>query len=177
MVDPPLSLAALPVYSHGNTGRHHHLKHYTWSDGKPVTSRDVGFWINLLRANKVNWGEYAPGLFPDDVRSGDPVARPGRAHTERPVQPALVHLDQLTQITPLPLHAWDKTSATGKVGNYDTSTAGARAVFKFLTAQSKDSATYGSNPLWKTVDGPWKLVSYQPAASEVRREPGATPGR
>jgi hypothetical protein len=55
----------------------------------------------------------------------------------------------------------DKTSASGKVGSYDTTTAGAKAVFAFLTAQSKDVSSYGSNPLWKVVDGPWKLVSYQ----------------
>ena len=34
-------------------------------------------------------------------------------------------------------------------------------VFNFLTAQSKDIATYGTNPLWQTVDGPWKLNQYQ----------------
>ena len=31
------------------------LKPYRWSDGKPVTSRDVEFWINLVRADKDNW--------------------------------------------------------------------------------------------------------------------------
>ncbi len=34
-------------------------------------------------------------------------------------------------------------------------------VFNFLTAQSKTIATYGTNPLWQTVDGPWKLNQYQ----------------
>ena len=55
-----------------------------------------------------------------------------------------------------------KVSATGKVGNYDQTPAGATAVFNFLTAQAKDIATYGTNPLWKTVDGPWKLSAYRP---------------
>ena len=34
-------------------------------------------------------------------------------------------------------------------------------VFNFLTAQSKDIATYGTDPLWQTVDGPFKLNQYQ----------------
>ncbi len=34
-------------------------------------------------------------------------------------------------------------------------------MFNFLTAQSKDIATYGTNPLWQTVDGPWALNQYQ----------------
>ena len=38
------------------------LKDYTWSDGTPVTSRDVEFWINLLKANKTSWWDYAPGV-------------------------------------------------------------------------------------------------------------------
>jgi hypothetical protein len=49
--------------------------------------------------------------------------------------------DQLTQITPLPVQAWDKTSAAGPVGSYDETTSGAKAVFNFLTAQSKDIAS------------------------------------
>src|ERR1700683_2667379 len=69
--------------------------------------------------------------------------------------------DQLSQITPLPAQTMDKTSASGKVGSNDMTTAGAKAVFAFLTAQSKDVDSYGSNPLWQVVDGPWKLVSYQ----------------
>jgi peptide/nickel transport system substrate-binding protein len=31
------------------------LKHYAWSDGEIVSARDVGFWINMLKANKVDW--------------------------------------------------------------------------------------------------------------------------
>jgi peptide/nickel transport system substrate-binding protein len=31
------------------------LKPYRWSDGQPVTSRDVEFWFDLLKAEKANW--------------------------------------------------------------------------------------------------------------------------
>ena len=36
---------------------------------------------------------------------------------------------------PVLQHAWDKTSATGKVGNYDETTAGAKSVFDFLNSR------------------------------------------
>ena len=68
--------------------------------------------------------------------------------------------NELSQITPIPQHAWDKTSASSQVGNYDETTAGAQAVLSYLESQSKDLKTYATNPLWQTVDGPWKLSGY-----------------
>ncbi len=134
VVDPAMSLAALPAYSKNNSVVTITLGNYKWSDGTPVTTRDVAFWINLLEANKSQFAAYIPGEFPDN---------------------------QLSQITPLPTQVMDKTSASGKVGDYDQTPSGAKAVFNFLTAQAKDITTYGTNPLWKTVDGPWTLVNYQ----------------
>lgn len=162
VVDPALSLAALPVYSDNDSVVTIHLGNYTWSDGQPVTTRDVAFWINLLEANKANFAAYIPGEFPDNLKDYKIVNSKTIVLTlTGSFNPTWFTYDQLTQITPLPVQAWDKTSATGPVGNYDQTTSGAKAVFAFLTAQSKDSATYGSNPLWKVVDGPWKLVGYQ----------------
>ena len=34
------------------------LKHYMWSDGTPVTARDVVFYINLGKAMGATWGNY-----------------------------------------------------------------------------------------------------------------------
>jgi peptide/nickel transport system substrate-binding protein len=162
VIDPAMSLAALPVYSDNDSVVTIHLGNYTWSDGQPVTTRDVAFWINLLRANKADFAAYIPGEFPDNLKSYTIVNSKTIVLTlTGSFNPTWFTYDQLSQITPLPAQAWDKTSATGAVGSYDTTPAGARAVFAFLTAQSKDTATYGSNPLWKVVDGPWKLVSYQ----------------
>jgi peptide/nickel transport system substrate-binding protein len=163
-VNESLSLAQPPAYSSGNTVVTINLKSYQWSDGKPVTSRDVVFWINLLKANKVNWGEYAPGFFPDDVKQ---VAAPSASQVvltlDGPVNPQWFTQSELTQISPLPQHAWDKTSVSGQVGDYDTSTSGARAVYKFLDSQAAQLKSYASNPLWQLVDGPWKLASYDPS--------------
>ncbi len=158
------SLARPPVYSHGNTVVTINLKPYKWPDGKPVTSRDVVFWINLLTANKLNWGEYAPGFFPDDVTK---VTAPTLSQVVLTLNGAVNQQwftqSELTQLTPLPQHAWDKTSVSGKVGNYDTTTAGARAVYKFLDSQSRDLGSYATNPLWQVVDGPWRLASFSPS--------------
>jgi peptide/nickel transport system substrate-binding protein len=35
-----------------------------------------------------------------------------------------------------------------------------KAVWAFLNSQSKDTSTYGSNPLWQVGDGPWRITSY-----------------
>jgi peptide/nickel transport system substrate-binding protein len=67
--------------------------------------------------------------------------------------------NQLSQITPIPQHLWDKTSDTGAIGDQDTDPTTARAVFKYLDGQSRLVETYGANPLWRVVSGPWKLKS------------------
>jgi peptide/nickel transport system substrate-binding protein len=57
----------------------------------------------------------------------------------------------------LPQHVWDRQMAGGPIGDYDTTAAGAQAVYKFLDQQASSIATYDTNPLWQVVDGPWKL--------------------
>ena len=63
------SIANTPTFttSNGKTTANITLKHYVWSDGKPVTARDVQFWYNLLTAEKANWWDYSPGGFPEDA--------------------------------------------------------------------------------------------------------------
>src|SRR5215475_705409 len=59
-----LSLANPPSWS-GNTATIT-LKHYMWSNGSPVTTADVMFWINMLKDAKVgpiHYGAY--NGFPD----------------------------------------------------------------------------------------------------------------
>ena len=178
VVNEPLSLAEPPVYSHGNTVVTVNLKHYQWSDGKAVTSRDVVFWINLLRANKVNWGEYAPGFFPDDVTK---VATPSPSQVvltlNGPVNPQWFTESELTQISPLPQHAWDKTSATGKIGNYDTSTSGARAVYKFLARSPHSCGPTRPIRCGRSWTARGSCPRPAPAAWPSSRRTRPTPGR
>jgi peptide/nickel transport system substrate-binding protein len=75
--------------------------------------------------------------------------------------------NELSQITPIPQQAWDETSAAGPIGNYDETTAGAQAVYTFLAQQSSTPATYATNPLWKVVDGPFQLKSFQTTGYSV----------
>jgi peptide/nickel transport system substrate-binding protein len=159
-----LSLAYPAVFSDNDTVVTIRLKDYRWSDGTPVTSRDVSFFMNIVKATKLQYGSYTPGLFPDDISSvTTPNAQTVVMHLNHSYNPQWIAGNDLFLIQPMPQHLWDKTSVNGKVGNYDETTAGAVAVYKFLTAQAMDEATYATNPLWQVVDGPWKMSSFTPS--------------
>jgi peptide/nickel transport system substrate-binding protein len=163
-----LSLADPPVYSADGKSVTVTLKGWKWSNGDQITARDVQFWQNMVTANKDNWAGYSPGEYPDNVTSTT-------ISPSNPLQ-IIFNLSQqygkyfftyneLSQITPLPQKVWDKESATGAVGDYDTTPAGAQKVYAFLDAQAKSIATYNTNPLWQVVSGPWKLKSMDTAGN------------
>jgi len=136
------------------------LKKYRWSDGVPVTTRDITFWINLLRAERTQWWDYVPGHFPDNIAALDILsARRFSITFDSTYSPTWLY-NELAQIIPIPQQVWDRTSASAPVGNYDETTTGAKAVFSFLMKENGDLSTYATNPLWAVVDGPWKLVGY-----------------
>lgn len=162
VLNESISLAQTPVFTNGNTRVKITLKPYKWSDGKPVTSRDFVFLLNLLKANKANWAAYLPGDLPDNVKR----VQVQNDHTftlvlDHSYSPIWFTGNQLSQLMPIPQHAWDKTSASGKIGNYDEKPAGAKAVYNFLMSQAKQPTSYATNPLWQVVDGPWKLSEYR----------------
>src|SRR5437764_3146578 len=72
---PELSLANLPKFSNGNKTLTITMKsNYVWSDGKPVTSQDVAFYLALVKAgikeSPANWAFYTPGIgIPDEIAS------------------------------------------------------------------------------------------------------------
>jgi peptide/nickel transport system substrate-binding protein len=136
------------------------LKPYRWSDGKPVTSRDVQFWFNMLKAEKLNWWGYVAGEFPDNVSSFRIISPSEFSLTFTGSYGSTWLYNELGQLIPMPQQAWDKESANGPVGNYDLTLAGAKKVYAFLASQNKDLSTYATNPIWQVVDGPWKLTSY-----------------
>jgi peptide/nickel transport system substrate-binding protein len=161
IVNPQESMYSSLAYSHNDSVITIVLKPWKWSDGAPLTSRDFTFTYNLVKANYTNWNLYATGLFPVDVKS---VSTPD-AHTvvmtlTRSYNPQFYTDDVLSTIALMPQHSWDKTSVTGKIGNYDSTTAGAHAVWNFLQKQGGDIATFTTNPLWKVVDGPWHLGAF-----------------
>jgi peptide/nickel transport system substrate-binding protein len=161
------SVGEPPVYSNGGRTATITLKKtFKWSDGQPVTSRDVELWMNIFFAERENYLAYTVGSIPDDVTSMSfPSSTPytfsltfNKAYSHQ-----WLLYDQLSQIWPIPQQSWDRTSVTGPVGNYDTTTAGAKAVYNFLNGQSEDEDTYATNPLWKTVDGPWLVSAFSPS--------------
>jgi peptide/nickel transport system substrate-binding protein len=161
IVNPQESLFSSMTWSNNDKTDTIVLKPWKWSDGVPITSRDFTFTYNLLKASKGDWIWYVPGLFPSDVAS---VTTPS-AHTvvlnlTHSYNPNFYEDDVLSYVPLLPQHAWDKTSMTGKVGNYDQSASGAKAVWNFLEKEGGQTSTFTTNPLWKVVDGPWKLVSF-----------------
>ncbi len=164
-VDYRLSIGDAPVYSDGGRVVTITLKHYVWSDGETVSARDVGFWINLVKANKADWASYVPGGFPDNIVSWSALGPDTvQLRLNARYNPFWFTYNELSQITPLPI-AWDRTSLTAPAPSPaapdlpDTTTAGARAVYGFLNGQATRLAGYGSSPVWSVVDGPWKLAS------------------
>jgi peptide/nickel transport system substrate-binding protein len=162
LVNPQESLYTSLRYSHHDSVITIVLKPWNWSDGAPITSRDFTFTYNLLRVNYRNWFRYSPGLFPTDVtRVVTPNAHTVVIDLTRAYNPTFYTDNVLSAIQLMPQHAWDKTSLAGKVGNYDETTEGAKAVYGFLQKQGGDMSTFGTSPLWKVVDGPWKLGTFE----------------
>ena len=169
--NPALSIAEAPVFSNHNKTVTITLKNWKWSDGKPITTSDVRFYLNLLTANKSQYANYVPGYIPDNIASVKySTARAFSINFKQAYSPNWLFLNQLSLLFALPQHVWDKTSVSGKIGNYDETTGGARAVFNFLNGQAKNLSTYATNPLWQVVDGPFRISTYQPN-SEVTMVP------
>jgi peptide/nickel transport system substrate-binding protein len=164
-VDSTRSLANMPVWSADGRTVTITLKHRMWSDGTPVTARDVQFWQNLVKANKANFGGYVPGAYPDNI-TATKVVNPTtiKLTLAKTYNHQWFLYNELSLITPLP-PAWDKTSASGAAGKADLTTAGAKAVYNYLENQTKDLTTYATNPTWKVVDGPWRLKSFKTTGS------------
>jgi peptide/nickel transport system substrate-binding protein len=160
-LNPQESLYSSLTFSNGNKTVTMVLKNWKWSDGAPITSRDFTFTYNLLKANYQNWNLYIPGTFPADVtRVSTPDAHTAVMTLSQPTSPDFFASDVLYNVQLIPQHAWDKESVTGSVGNYDQTTAGAKAVYNFLQKEGSQSSTFTTNPLWKVVDGPWALSTF-----------------
>jgi peptide/nickel transport system substrate-binding protein len=198
VVNNGLSVAKPPVFSDNNTVVSITLKHWQWSNGTPITARDVIFWMNLVSAVTdpnappigsasapgPHWAGAVPGLFPENVVS---YAQTGTysltMKLNQSYNPTWYLYNELSQIYPMPQKVWDKYSASGSIGNADasaaarttlpgtsplsyvpanpgTATTGALAVAQFLNVQSQNLATYTTDPLWKVVDGPFKLSQF-----------------
>ncbi|MGH7640632.1 MAG: ABC transporter substrate-binding protein [Candidatus Dormibacteria bacterium] len=197
-LDQRLSVGEPPKFSDGNTVVTITLKHWQWSNGEPVTARDLVFWMNLLSAVTdpsapslgssaapgPGYGFFVPGNFPENVTSYSQAGKYTLVlHLNRAYNPTWFLYNELSEITPIPQATWDKTSASANVGDADmeaqarvalpgtspslyvpgnpgTATTGALGVAQFLNTEAQDLATYSRNPLWRVVDGAFKMTDY-----------------
>jgi peptide/nickel transport system substrate-binding protein len=170
-IDYDYSIGQAPVYSNGDTTVTLKLNSWKWSDGEPVSSRDLEFWMNVIKASPATeWCGYAAGYFPDNVKSySAPDPTTFVMHLNKAYDPEWVTYSLLSQITPMPL-SWDRTSLagctttcpapSGTASLPDSTKSGASAVYKFLDGQGKKLASAATSPLWSVVDGPFKLGSF-----------------
>ncbi len=158
------SVGEEPVFSTNSTGDTVvtiTLKKRYWSTGKPVTTRDIEFWMNLFYTNKTTVAFYNPKAFPNNIKKITYLSSTKfQIVFNKKYSTLWLEGDVLTDITPIPQQAWDKTSTSGPVGTYDKTTSGAKAVYKYLQKEASSDTTLATNPLWKVVDGPFEISSY-----------------
>jgi len=160
-VNDQISLADAPTYTDGGKTAVLKMRPYNWSDGKPVTSRDVLFFWNLLKSAKENWAGYVPGEFPDNVTNvATPDAQTITFTFDKVYNPDWILYNELSQLSPMPQHAWDIDAAGQTASDLDSTPAGAKKVYDYLIKEASDAATYATNPLWQVVSGPWKVQSF-----------------
>ncbi len=165
-VDYNYSIGKKPVFSNAGKTITIHLNHYMWSDGEQVSARDLVFWLNVLKGDPSrDWCSYAPGKFPDNITSYKAVNPTTFQLTfNKAYNPTWLLYEELSQLTPIPM-AWDRTSLSqpapkpNAANLPDTTKAGANAIYNFLNAQSTKISSWGSSPIWSTVDGPWRVQS------------------
>ncbi|MEU9786182.1 peptide ABC transporter substrate-binding protein [Streptomyces phaeochromogenes] len=140
----------------------------SWSDGKPVTSRDVEFWFNLIKANKAEWAGYNPGKAPDNWTSFKTVDdRHFTITFDKAYNSQWMLANEFSEITPLPQHVWDKTDASAQVSDADRTAAGAKKVWTYLNSAAKNISRYDKDALWKTLSGPYAVKSFATSGKVV----------
>jgi peptide/nickel transport system substrate-binding protein len=166
-VNYALSPADPPVYSNGGKTITITLKGWKWSDGQTVDAKDLIFFLNMLEAEKDNYAGYTPGMLPDNIASYQATGpQQVTLHLKSAYSTIWYTYNQLATLYPFPL-AWDVTKAGAKPnsGGCESDSAADHwakcvTVWKYLNSQNKDVATYATNPLWRVVDGPFRLTSF-----------------
>jgi len=179
-VDPALSVANAPTWSNGDKTMTITVKPWKWSNGQTVSSKDVLFTFDMIKAavkaSPANWAYYVPGYFPTIVTSmSTPNATTIVVNLSKPVNPTWMEYDILGSVPLMPSSPWSKDSANGSTLDF-TNPANAAKIFAFLTAQAKSVSTYATNPLWQTVYGPYKLSSFNNTTGAFTMVPNTTYG-
>jgi peptide/nickel transport system substrate-binding protein len=153
------SLAEPPKYSSDRKTVTIKMKPWKWSNGKPITAKNVMFWINMAKANKDKLGIYTPGYIPDNIVSAK-VSSPETLvlHLDKAYNEQWFTFSQLSQMWVFPEN-WDVTGK-GQRASCSTSQSSCKAVYQYLYSQAKDEKSYATNSLWRNVDGPWKIAHF-----------------
>ncbi|GEB14263.1 hypothetical protein GUY44_22140 [Pimelobacter simplex] len=175
-VNADLSLAELPEFgADGKTVSITLKDGNSWSDGAPVVADDLIFTIDLIKAavalSPVNYASYTPGGFPDNVVS----ATAKDEHTvelklTEPINPGYFLHTVAISLKPLPSSAWNIAAKDGP--HLDpTVPANAKKIYSFLAAQGRELTDFTTNPLWKTVNGPFRLTEWDSSTGGYTLEP------
>ena len=179
---PAMSLAYAPKWSNGDKTVSITLKSsYKWSDGRPITARDVLFFFDEVKAavseDAANWASYSPGLgIPDEVaNAATPDVSTVVFTMKRAVNPEWFLDDELSALSPMPAHAWAKAAAAGPLLDF-TVPANATKIYNYLYKASMSLASYATNPLWQVVDGPYRLTSFDASTGAFTMSPNTSYG-
>jgi peptide/nickel transport system substrate-binding protein len=180
----PLSLGEKPVISNGGkTFTITMNPAYKWSNGQPVTANDVLFYTDLAKAaiteSPANYADYVPGQFPANATFKVLNASSIQITFNKVYNSGWAFWDEIGQIIPLPSTAWNVTSPGGThvaARSWETSIKVDEKIYNYLAGLSGDKGTYASNPIWQTVDGPFKLQSFNSTSGSFTMTPNATYG-
>ena len=178
-----LSVGKNPVYTNDDKTVTIDLNNYKWSNGESMSAQDVVFWMNMMHAEKDNFGAYVPGInaIPDDVTNVVATSPTEVTFTlTGAVNTNWYTYNNLSQVTPLP-KAWDITAKGAAAGlgwllqrrlrHQVHRHAPAPRCSTFLATQAgynpanpkatnNSFSTYATNPIWQVVDGPWHLTAF-----------------
>ncbi|MHB8325581.1 MAG: peptide ABC transporter substrate-binding protein [Candidatus Dormibacteria bacterium] len=141
VLNSALSVANAPVFSNNNSQVTITLKNWQWSNGTPITARDVVFWMNLLSAATdpksptvgtstapgPGWGAAVPGGFPQNVVSYKAIGtNKVQFNLNGSYNPTWYTYNELSQIYPMPTASWDELTTAGPVSTANDATAEAR---------------------------------------------------
>jgi len=184
-IDENLSAAKTPIFSDGDRTVTIPIKPgLKWSNGVPIDANDVVFWFDLLKAaikeSPANWGQFSPGLMPQNVKS---ISTKGKydvvMHLTGPYNPEFFlnnNLQDTDNVYPLPSTAWNIDAAGGPHLTNWKNPAVAKKIYDFLSKAGGSVATFGSNPLWQVVSGPFKLTSFSATNSSYTLVPNPNYG-
>jgi peptide/nickel transport system substrate-binding protein len=183
VIDYPLSLADKPTITNGGKTFTFSLNPaYKWSNGQPITANDVLFDFDLIKAaiaeNPANYAAYVPGQFPANATFKELGPSTMSITFTKTYNPGWAFWDEVGQLIPLPSTEWNVTSATSKhvtPAVWET-LKGAEGIYNYLSTLSGDKGTYATNPIWQTVDGPFKLTSFNSTSGSFSMVPNANYG-